>query len=117
MTELPEITDAEMQTIIEYAQPYTVAILKAGPKHGTPESADLVKEHGRRTFALRKAGEIAVVLPVRDDSEISGIAVFDRDVDAVTAIMNDDPAVQAGVFTFEVHPAEGIPGDGLPPAR
>ena len=37
-------------------------------------------------------------------------------IDAVTAIMNDDPAVQAGVFTFDVHPAEGLPGDALPPA-
>jgi hypothetical protein len=28
--------------------------------------------------------------------------------------MNDDPGVQAGVFTFEVHPCRGFPGDSLP---
>ena len=28
--------------------------------------------------------------------------------------MDDDPGVQAGVFTYEVHPVRGFPGDGLP---
>jgi hypothetical protein len=30
--------------------------------------------------------------------------------------MASDPGVQAGVFTFEVHPARSFPGDRLPPA-
>ena len=30
------------------------------------------------------------------------------------AVMNDDPGVQAGVFTFEVHGCRGFPGDSLP---
>ncbi len=28
--------------------------------------------------------------------------------------MGDDPGVQAGVFTFEVHGCLGFPGDSLP---
>jgi len=28
--------------------------------------------------------------------------------------LNDDPGVQAGVFTFEVHGCRGFPGDSLP---
>jgi len=29
-------------------------------------------------------------------------------------IMNDDPGVAAGVFTYQVHPCRGFPGDALP---
>ncbi len=28
--------------------------------------------------------------------------------------MNDDPGVAAGVFTYQVHPCRGFPGDALP---
>ena len=55
-------------------------------------------------------------MPIRGNADIHGVGIFDRDVDTVTKIMNDDPAVQAGVFTFEVYQAEGLPGDALPPA-
>ena len=27
--------------------------------------------------------------------------------------MNEDPAVQAGIFTYEAHVIEGFPGDAL----
>ncbi|MGV9827240.1 MULTISPECIES: hypothetical protein [unclassified Gordonia (in: high G+C Gram-positive bacteria)] len=114
MAELPEITDAEMQTILEYAQNYSIVILRSGPNFGTPDTGPLMLEHGRRTLALRKAGDLAVVLPVVDDSDVRGVGVFDRDVETTTALMNDDPAVQAGVIAFEVHPAQGLPGDALP---
>jgi hypothetical protein len=40
--------------------------------------------------------------------------VFTGTVDQTVALMNDDPGVQAGVFTFEVHPCRGFPGDSLP---
>jgi hypothetical protein len=49
-----------------------------------------------------------------DGSEVCGVCVFDRTVEEATAIMNDDPGVRAGVFTFEVHPCGGFPGDALP---
>lgn len=116
MPDLPEITDAEMSTVQEYAQPYAASILRPGPRFASDEAPALLKEHRRRILALRKAGILAIVLPVRDDSDIAGIGIFDRDVDTVTAIMNDDPAVRAGVLGFDVHPAVGFPGDALPPA-
>ncbi|MGV9669688.1 MULTISPECIES: hypothetical protein [unclassified Gordonia (in: high G+C Gram-positive bacteria)] len=116
MTTLPEITDAEMQTVLEYAQPYVVAVLKAGPAYGSDEAPGIIREHGRRLIALRKAGDLVVVLPAQDDTDFCGVGVFDRSVETVTQLMNDDPAVQTGVFTFDVHPVQGFPGDALPPA-
>lgn len=115
MSELPEITDAEMNTMLPSALPYSVVILRAGPNYGAPESNQIIWEHGRRNFALRKAGALSVVLPVRDDSEVCGIGIFDRDIETTTALMLDDPGVQAGTFEFTVHPARGFPGDALPP--
>jgi hypothetical protein len=32
----------------------------------------------------------------------------------VIAIMDGDPGVQAGIFTYEVHPVRSFPGDALP---
>ncbi|MEP9417040.1 hypothetical protein ABLE92_22270 [Gordonia sp. VNQ95] len=116
MTTLPDITDAEMQTVLEYAQPYVVAVLEAGPNYGSDDAPDLIREHGRRLLALRKAGDLVVVLPARDDTDFCGVGVFDRSVETVTEIMTDDPAVAAGVFTFHVHPVQGFPGDSLTPA-
>jgi hypothetical protein len=57
---------------------------------------------------------LAVVLPVRDDSDVCGVGVFVGSVEEATAIMAGDPGVLAGVFTFEVHPCVGFPGDALP---
>ncbi|MGK2378332.1 hypothetical protein [Gordonia tangerina] len=112
---MPTVTDAEMQTSLQYAQPYSVVILRTGPNYDSPEASAIIWEHGRRNFALRAAGALAVVLPVIDDTDVCGVGVFDRDVETTTTLMDDDPGVAAGVFTFTVHPARGFPGDALPP--
>lgn len=116
MSDLPKITDQEMRTIIQYSQPYSVVVLRAGPKFGTPEAKDLIWEHSRRNFSLRAKGDLAVILGVtEDDSDIRGFGIFDKDVETTAKIMNDDPGVQAGVFEFDVHPVRGFPGDALAP--
>jgi hypothetical protein len=107
-------TDEEMGRLLATAKPYSVVILKQGPNFGDDTAPGIVWEHGRRNFALRDDGALAVVLPVTDGSDVCGIAVFAATVDATTAIMGDDPGVAAGVFTYEVHPCRGFPGDSLP---
>ena len=106
--------DDEMNALLPTAKPYSVVLLKAGPNYGADDSAPVVWEHGRRNFGLRNDGLLAVVLRVMDGSEVCGVGVFTGSVDEATAIMADDPGVLAGVFTFEVHPAMGFPGDSLP---
>jgi hypothetical protein len=107
-------TDEEMGRLLPSAKPYTVAILKQGPSFGDDTAPGIIWEHGRRNFGLRDDGVLAVVLPVTDGSDVCGIGVFAATVDDTTAIMNDDPGVAAGVFTYEVHPCRGFPGDSLP---
>ena len=107
-------TDDEMKALLPTAKTYTVMILKQGPNFTDDTAPAVIWEHGRRNFGLRDDGVLAVVLPVTDGSDVCGVAVFTGTVDQTVALMNDDPGVQAGVFTFEVHPCRGFPGDSLP---
>ncbi|MFT4086560.1 MAG: hypothetical protein QM658_05300 [Gordonia sp. (in: high G+C Gram-positive bacteria)] len=115
MSDLPPITDVEMQTITEYAQSYTVVIVRRGANHDGPDAASLRTEHTRRMYALRAAGQLAVVLAVRDDSPVEGIAIFDCVPETVASVMADDPAVIAGVLDYDIHQAQGFPNDSLRP--
>jgi len=55
-----------------------------------------------------------IVCPVVDDSGWSGIGIFDVPLDEAVRIMDGDPAVQAGVLSYEVHLVRSFPGDSLP---
>ncbi len=107
-------TDDEMNQLLSTARPYSVVILKAGPNSRDDTAPAIVWDHIRRALGLRDDGVLAVMLLVTDASEFYGIRVFDATVDDITAIMDDDPGVAAGVFTYEVHPCRGFPGDWLP---
>jgi hypothetical protein len=54
-------------------------------------------------MALQSAGVLPVVCPVPDDSELCGIGIFDAASDEAIRIMDGDPGVKVGVFTYEVH--------------
>ncbi|OBI27312.1 hypothetical protein A5709_05780 [Mycobacterium sp. E1386] len=107
-------TDEEMGRLLATTKPYSVVILKQGPRFGEDTTPGTVWEHGRRNFGLRDDGVMPIVLPVTDGSDVCGVAVFAATVDDAAAIMADDPGVASGVFTFEVHPCRGFPGDALP---
>ena len=107
-------TDEEMGRLLATTKPYSVVILRHGPRFGGETASGTVWEHGRRNFGLRDDGVLAVVLPVTDGSDVCGIAVFAATVDDTAAIMAEDPGVVSGVFSFEVHPSRGFPGDALP---
>ena len=108
------ITDDDMRAAMATTKPYTAVLLHHGPSYGGPDTPSIVWEHGRRNFELRAAGTLAIVLPVRDDSDVSGIGIFALDEAETRAVMDADPGVAAGVFTYEVHATRSFPGDALP---
>jgi hypothetical protein len=108
------ISDEQMRAMLPSARPYTAVILRRGPGYGTEGAQAVVWEHGRRNFALRADGLLPIVCPVTDDSGVCGIGIFTGDVAEVTAIMDGDPGVAAGIFTYDVHPVRGFPGSTLP---
>ena len=116
---LPAVTDEMLRDALQATRPYTVCILKAGPHFQEPGPAraswlaDLIWEHGQRNYALDLAGLLRVVCPVADGSGTTGVAIFDADPEDVDRIMQQDPGVTAGLFTFEIHPTQTFPESKL----
>jgi len=110
---LPEISDETMRTRIGGAASYTAVLLRVTPEFRRPEADPVVWEHGRRNMALVEAGLLSIVLPAADDSDLAGIAVFAAGTDDTGTIMDADPGVRAGIFSYEVHPVRGFPGATL----
>ena len=108
------ISDDYMRKMLDTAKDYCVCIIKMTPKRREPGANQIVWEHGRRNFSLRADGVLAIVCPIADDSGVSGVYIFDAGVDKVREIMEQDPAIKAGVFTYELHPCRSFPGDELP---
>jgi hypothetical protein len=108
------ITDEYMYEMLPKSREYTIVLLKEGPGANQPDVQKIIWEHGRRNFALRADGILSVVCPVTEETGLSGLCIFNTTVDESRKIMNEDPAVQAGIFVYEVHPCRGFPGDRLP---
>lgn len=108
------VTDDDMRQRIAKTKNYCIIILKAGPNKNQPGAEKIIWEHGRRNFVLRSDGLMPIVLPIADGTDVSGIGIFNVDAAQTKAIMDEDPAVKADVFVYELHPCRGFPGDSLP---
>ncbi len=109
-----EITDEYMRTTLSQTKSYTVMILHKTHKYYEMDVQKIIWEHGRRNFQLRADGILPIVIAIQDDSDVSGIGIFNTSPEEVSKIYDDDPAVKAGVFTFEVHSGRSFPGGSLP---
>ena len=49
-----------------------------------------------------------------DGTDVKGVGIFSTGEEETRKIMEDDPAVKAGIFTYEIHPYRSFPGDMLP---
>lgn len=108
------ITDDYIRDRLTQTKTYCLVILKSGPARDHPDAQKLTWEHVRKNFELRAAGKLALVGRVMDASDTRGMGVFTTDLAETKQIMDADPAVQAGLFTYELHPWMSFPGDGLP---
>lgn len=93
---------------------YTLVILKASGNINNPGAEEIIWEHGRRNFSLREEGKLSIVCPVIDGTDVKGVGIFSTGEEETRKIMEDDPAVKAGIFTYEIHPCRSFPGDKLP---
>ena len=111
---MADITDDYMREMLAKTKSYTLVLLKVAADYDAPGAGAIIFEHGRRNFRLRAEGVLSIVCPIDDETEWAGIYIFDAPVDEVAHIMDGDPGVQAGVFTYEIHPIRSFPGDALP---
>jgi hypothetical protein len=115
------VTDDMLREALPSTAPYTLVVLKAGPKFSMlgPDRdswvAKIIWQHGKRNFALRTAGLMPVVCPVADGSGVTGMGIFNASPEDVERIMSEDPGVKEGVFTYEIHATRTFPGSTLPP--
>jgi hypothetical protein len=112
--EWPTISDEDMRAMLPTAKTYCLVILRTGPQKTMPRVEKIIWEHGRRNFALRAHGVLAIVCPVVDGSDQNGIYVFNASIEEVRKLMEEDPGVKAGAFTYELHACRGFPGQCLP---
>ncbi len=107
------ITDEFMREALSKTKTYSLVILHGTEKLKDAASRAIVWEHGRRNFQLRGDGVLQIVCPVADESNVSGIGIFAASPEETATIMDADPGVRAGIFTYEVHPCRSFPGDAL----
>jgi hypothetical protein len=107
------ITDEFMNQMLATSKAYCIVILNAGPNVSMEGADKIIWEHGRRNFSLQEDGLLSIVCPVPEGNVLQGIAIFNADMDKVREIMDDDPAVKEGIFTYEIHNARSFPGDCL----
>lgn len=116
---LPELSDEQFTQLRATARPYTVVILKPGPRFEMPGPdrdptvASIIMQHGKRNAALRAAGLMPIICPIADGRGICGIGVFDASPEQVLQIMAEDPGVKADIFTFDIHESRSFPGSTL----
>jgi hypothetical protein len=108
------ITDEYMRQMQEKFREYCICIVRTTPKRGQTGANRFVTEHNRRNFALRAQGPLAILCQVSDGSPVNGVYLFNIGADEVKKIMDEDPAVKEGIFTYELHAVRGFPGDALP---
>jgi hypothetical protein len=106
------ITDDFMKSMLTKTRPFTIVLLKKGPNYD--RQSTVIWEHGRRNFSLRADGSLSIVCPISDESQFTGVGIFDRTIEETGAIMEGDPGVQAGMFVYELHSSRSFPGDALP---
>lgn len=111
---MPQITDEYMHATLSQSKTYTAMLLRVTEKGSQSDSRQIVWEHGRRNFVLRAQGKLPIVCPATDDSDWAGIAIFNATPEEVGILMQDDPGIKAGVFTYELHPVCGFPASSLP---
>ena len=107
------ISDEYMQQMLRSAKNYCLMILRAGPKINQPGVEKIIWEHGRRNFRLRAEGLLSIVCPVVNGGDIKGMGIFNASVEDTRRIMDEDPGVQLGIFTYEAHLCRGFRGDQL----
>jgi hypothetical protein len=108
------ITDAYMREMLRSTKDYTVVILHRTAKRDEPGANEIVWEHGRRNFELKRDGQLCIVCPAfRDESDNAGLCIFSTGIEETRRIMEGDPAVSKGILTYEIHRVTGFPGDSL----
>lgn len=108
------ISDEEFRAALSTARPYVIAHLVAGPNADDPDREAIVFAHAKRNVELHQAGVMSIVGPVVTDNRIRGVCIFSCDSDEARRVLDGDPSIEAGIFTYELLEVFTFPGSTLP---
>jgi uncharacterized protein YciI len=87
---------------------YYVGLLYRGPKwtpEQTPETRKLQEGHLANILRMSAEGKLVIAGPFADEGDLRGLYVFRAaSAEEAKALVESDPAVQAGRLRFELHP-------------
>lgn len=88
---------------------YVFAMLKRGKTtFETAKRQELINGHLKNIGRLAEEGKLVLAGPFMDDQDWRGIYIFNvKTVEEAQKLVETDPAIQAGVFEFELHPWYG----------
>jgi uncharacterized protein YciI len=96
---------------------YYFVMLVRGPNANAIDSLSLVKiqeGHMANINKMAESGKLQIAGPFGDDGNWRGIFIFDvATEEEVIELLKDDPAIQAGRLTYEIHPWLTLPGGSL----
>jgi uncharacterized protein YndB with AHSA1/START domain len=111
--DLPWIGDDQMRDRLAGSAAYTMVVLWPTDLLVRPQADPIIWAHGRRNMALMATGTAPIITPVTQPGGPSGYAIFRTNADDTRTIMDADPGVAAGIFTYEIHTVRGFPGSTL----
>jgi hypothetical protein len=108
---VPEHLESRLAAI----KPYLLLILKKGENYAMDNSKKIIQsEHMPYLFELRDKGIVDISFPVIDETEVAAIAIINStDKNTISQHFDNDPAVKAKIFTYELFNGMGLKGDIL----
>ena len=96
---------------------YYFVMLTRGPQSSKIDSVDLAKlqkGHMANMQKMAEDGKLQIAGPFGDDGNWRGIFIFDvNSEEEVKELLKNDPAIQAGRLSYEIHPWWSEPGNCL----
>jgi len=112
---LPEGALHDVPADTKGMEQYTLVLMKRGEKWDPRAQAvsDILQQHYAFLDKLTSEENVAVAgpFPVNAHTDLNGVAIFRVAVDKTSQLLQDDPAIKAGVLIPEVHP--WITGKGV----
>jgi uncharacterized protein YciI len=84
-----------------------------------PDFMDVMKQHHALVIEMTERGQLAIAgpFPFSDPGELLGASIFRVDAEQTAKLLQDDPAVKAGLLKTEMHPwgtGKGVLAAGQP---
>ncbi|HXC46785.1 MAG TPA: YciI family protein [Candidatus Sulfotelmatobacter sp.] len=100
---------------------YTLVLMKRGDHWNpdAPEFMEVIKRHHAFVQQMTEQGNLAIAgpFPLSDPGELRGVSIFRANESRTAKLMQEDPAVKAGLLNPELHPwatGKGVLASGQP---